>query len=114
MTSSDGTTSQSNEKKKLNRKGIKHSELKLLNVLIPSSKRFRSYQNNSISKKKEEDQHICHKELGESNYEDWFKFKRHDLTSTIPINTETTVKNHMETNLIIRQLNSLIESTEIK
>ena len=55
---------------------------------------------------------ISHKELGESHYEDWFECKKHDLTSTIPLNHEENFKN-IQIRLLLKQINELVDRQEV-
>ncbi|CAI2385394.1 unnamed protein product [Moneuplotes crassus] len=94
-------------------KGVHQSELQMLNVLLPKDKQKKARKTNDINDRNKENPTISRKELGESNYEDWFECKKHDLTSTIPINYDHNVKN-TAIRLLLKQLGSIIDALDVE
>ncbi|CAI2382521.1 unnamed protein product [Moneuplotes crassus] len=94
-------------------KGARQSEIQLLNALLPKDKKKKYLNSTNNFDKNKENPTISHKELGESNYEDWFECKKHDLTYTAPIDYDLPVKN-MKIRLLLKQLDGIIDRLNIE
>jgi hypothetical protein len=101
---------QSPEPQKEN-KLLSKSEMQMLNVLIPRNRRKDNAK--KVTHNKAANDEISKKILGESNYEDWYEVKRHDLTEKVPVGDDDDVKN-IEIRLLINQIDKAFEFTEFE